>query len=209
MDVDINREAIDLLCTSLSFDNCPDFSLNNFSCPNIGCNRVNLNPCDYANMGEYANIICCELNKFVNGPCNTACLFPSNCYFVEKCIKILTPPDYLVLHPHSNPLKYCGAASCGEYSCPTFLPPPNDFYYCHLPLSITDQDILIDWAKLIAQHEREYVECQGNVTGECITFYSAYEYTPPLNCFNNHPYLCTNMYIAIKIKYYCCNSEDK
>jgi len=152
--------------------------------PYINCTRQDLDPCDYANMELYANAVCCELTKFINGCPPTIIL---GCDPTYKCFGLNIPAGFLQNHPNSTAWRYCAVATCSTYTCEII------HQVHHVAISIADQDILITYLLSVARDGAPYCG-NSNVKATVAYMNLYYVYTPPLNCSQSDQYWCTNIF---------------
>lgn len=170
------------------------------SCP-LNYTREDLDPCDYADMGEYGEAVVCELNR-ISTNCQNPGL-PFGCSEMELCIKSFgVPADLLDDIPNSNPWKYCSTSEdCGEWSCPF----TGGSYYLHLYLTVEHQDVLVAYAWDIA--EQEAPTCPGTNSAAvpyAVYFKICYSGNYPFSCYEETS-LCSNMDIRLHVLYKCCS----
>jgi hypothetical protein len=124
---------------------CPNFTANNnnnlYLSTCSGCDRIDLNPCDFIVMRHYANAVACELTKIINCPIPTRrfgkdCAILSNYYFCEQ---VETPPQLVANYGKVDIGHYCSVSSCDPYTCEVL----GHTVKYHIPLSISDQDLII------------------------------------------------------------------
>lgn len=177
-------------------------------CPSFSCTRQDLDPCDYDDMGDYAQAVVCMLNKHANPPCGTMPGVPFGCEdLVTICFKnLFTPPDlieYLNMG-YINSWRYCAYADCTEYLCPSFL---GDITH-HLYLDTTAQNILIDYAWDLADRKKPDECTFGDAIPYQIRFMFCYDITTsppgPTQCWEGSSTFCTNMSIKLQVSYMCC-----
>ncbi|HNA65433.1 MAG: hypothetical protein K1X68_02165 [Saprospiraceae bacterium] len=162
------------------------------------CTREDLDPCNYATMGEYADAVACELTKAINGCIPQDWEFGCE-YWGTICVKnILTPPSLLSLYPGATPFKYCDASDCSEFYCEL----PTTLHYQHIFMSISYQNALIYYARQIAQLYKPICE-EGKVCriGR-ILFKSCL--ISNHGCNTKGDISCYDKEIRLMIEYYCC-----
>ena len=165
------------------------------------CDRVDLDPCNYDNMGEYADAVACELTKVINGCTQQG--WPNICEMWETtiCVKnILTPPTLTAIYPNATPFRYCDAADCGEFYCdiPTSLP------IQHIYMTIAYQNALIAYARQIANLYKP--DCGEDKTAYYgrIIFKSCT--TSDRGCDEEGVISCYDKELRLMIEYYCCEN---
>ncbi len=165
------------------------------------CTRQDLDPCDYSNMGDYGRAVVCELNRVIMN-CRLITFPEYPCTVIERCVKDLdTPPGLLSC---ADPWKYCAqATSCEPYYCPGHFGCTNLIH--HIYLSVADQDILINYARTVADLYKRNL-CGENYDGEPfgIFFKICYNSNAVTSCEENSSSFCTNMDIRLHIYYKCC-----
>ncbi|MCC7025756.1 MAG: hypothetical protein IT265_02290 [Saprospiraceae bacterium] len=169
--------------------------------PYSPCTRQDLDPCDYSNMEDYGKAVVCELNRVIMD-CKLINYPEYPCTVTERCIKNLdTPPGLLNC---ADPWKYCSlATSCEPYYCPGYSTCTNLIH--HIYLSVADQDILIAYARTIANLVGVNLCGQNyNATPFGIFFKICYNSNDATTCEQNSPSFCTNMDIRLHVYYKCC-----
>jgi len=177
---------------------------------NSPCTRIELDPCDYDNMIEYAEAIACELTKQING-CGPKNL-PGNCdtlIFRKVCIKdILHTHDILdTVIADYNPFHYCSySTSCELHIC-TDATSHDPIDQLHFPMSIAYQNALMNYARLIAILFKP--TC---LTGVPPTIYQiAFKVcklveNPPFPCGEGSGF-CYDTELSLEVTYICCEQE--
>ncbi|NOT36476.1 MAG: hypothetical protein HOP11_03775 [Saprospiraceae bacterium] len=209
--IDNNVEKVSVYpCNSTTCNDhiqCPNDPLCNF--------RKDLNPCDYANMEVYANVVACELTRLIKA--RRDCPIPAqyspcegNSRLEEQkyCIKDLyTPPALITLFGGQDisPWRYCGNSSCipQPYECTngTFIK------WHHIFLSQAAQDILVDYI-LATVNQLQTDGLIGCTVGSSLKYReikmrNCYDSPIPIICEPNST-ICTNMSLTIQVTYGCC-----
>ncbi len=165
------------------------------------CNRQDLDPCDYSDMGAYAAAVATELCKATTGCIQKG--FPFGCVKKEsKCYEFSFLPTHLFSEdPNANPFHFCSSASCGTFYCDGIGAP-----FLHRPLSIDLQDQIADHILYLQDFLRP--DCDPEQFGSnCQARFGDIHFsvcTDPLSGCENLGTPCWDTQIIITFEYWCC-----
>jgi hypothetical protein len=166
------------------------------------CNRQDLDPCDFDNMGLYAIAVAQELCK-----ATTNCLQksfplgcvrqPSVCYDFSFLQSGLFTED-----PDANPFLYCSNADCGTYYCDGIGAP-----FLHRPMTIALQDQIaarILWLQSLLRPQCDSTQFGPNCSARLGDIFFSVCTDPEKSGCENLEDPCWDTKIIIRFEYYCC-----
>jgi hypothetical protein len=189
---DITLNSV-VTCPTFEDDGCvlPDCKTNNSN----NCTRQDLDPCDYADMLEYAEAVACELNKFINGCPYYEQQFGEGCVKHTDCVALNSVSATMAsLEADFNPWVYCSTSNCSTFVCSGGLYPNQ-----HKPISIIYQNAMMTEARRIILSLFEN-SCECPVQIGRLDFYVCNN--PSVSCSSSTP--CFNSRIHVKVEYWCC-----
>lgn len=147
-------------------------------------------------MELYADAVACELSKFLNYcPRKTG----KDCDAIRTtvCFQPSVPLSFFLAHPNSDIWNYCRTSNCNPYICTVRTTP----YNYHLPLSISEQDNIINNI-IFFDGPLHAPTCSFSSTSKMeVEYVKLYTYDNGLYCSSED--LCYNYSIIAEVKYAC------